>query len=69
MLSNSVEALKSRPQLFRAKLGVYILIVSLGIFFLAALIAYGIIRTSVEINLKPLDAVLIHREHCTVACQ
>lgn len=55
MLRNSVEALKARPQLFRAKLGVYILIVSLAIFFVAALIAYGIIRTSVSVNLKPLQ--------------
>lgn len=58
MLRNSVEALKSRPQLFRAKLGVYLLITSLGVFFLAALIAYGIIRTSVAIHLKPLEMPL-----------
>ena len=58
MLSNTVETLKARPQLFRAKLGVYLLIASLAIFFLAAMIAYGIIRTSVSINLKPLQMPL-----------
>lgn len=54
MLRNSVETFKARPDLFRAKLGVYLLIVSLAIFFVAAMIAYGVIRTSVSINLKPL---------------
>lgn len=48
------DTLKSRPQLYRAKLGVYILIVSLAIFFVASLIAYAIIRTSLSIELKPL---------------
>lgn len=55
MLRNSVDALKARPQLFRAKLGVYIFIVSLAIFFVAALIAFAIIRTSVAIDLMPLE--------------
>lgn len=55
MLRNSVEALKARPQLYRAKLGVYLLIVSLGIFFVASLVAYAVIRTAVTINLKPLE--------------
>lgn len=55
MLRNSVETLKARPQLFRAKLGVYLLIISLSVFFVAALIAYGIIRTTMSINMKPLE--------------
>ncbi|MEE2639279.1 MAG: cytochrome c oxidase subunit 3 [Planctomycetota bacterium] len=54
MLSNTAETLRARPQLYRAKLGVYLLIVSLSIFFVAALIAYALIRTSVGIQLEPL---------------
>lgn len=54
MLRNSVETLKSRPQLYRAKLGVYLLIASLAIFFVSALIAYAIIRTGVPFDMTPL---------------
>ncbi|MEC9092159.1 MAG: cytochrome c oxidase subunit 3 [Planctomycetota bacterium] len=54
MLRNEADTLKSRPQLYREKLGVNILIVSLAIFFVASLVAYVIIRTSVSISMEPL---------------
>ena len=55
MLRDSIETLKLRPQLYRAKLGVYLFIASLAVFFLASLIAYAVVRTSVSIDLAPLE--------------
>ncbi|MDB4756560.1 cytochrome c oxidase subunit 3 [Mariniblastus sp.] len=54
MLRHSIDTLQSRPQLYRAKLGVYLLIVSLAVFFLASLVAYAVIRTALSIEMKPL---------------
>lgn len=55
MLRDSIKVLKSRPQLYQAKLGVYLFIASLGVFFFASLIVYAVIRTSLSIDLLPLE--------------